>query len=108
MPYGTSTLYWFWLRLPVSDPVLDPNPVLDQYVAREVTIDGTYTVDTNGYVTLGEDASIVIKKDGDTVQLNGRQKGEIQDASFTYTVSNTDAREDNVRISTAGYYDQKE
>lgn len=94
MPYGTSTLYWFWLKLPVSDTALD------QYVAREVTIDGSYTVDTNGYVTLGEDASIVIKKEGETVQLNGRQKGEIQDASFTYTVSNTDAREDNVRIST--------
>ena len=86
MPYGTSTLYWFWLKLPVSDTALD------QYVAREVTIDGSYTVDTNGYVTLGEDASIVIKKEGETVQLNGRQKGEIQDASFTYTVSNTDAR----------------
>lgn len=94
MPYGTSTLYWFWLMLPVSDTTLD------QYVAREVTIDGTYTVDTNGYVTLGKGASIVIKKDGDTVQLNGRQKSESQDASFTYTVSNTDAREDNVRIST--------
>ena len=94
MPYGTSTLYWFWLMLPVSDTTLD------QYVAREVTIDGTYTVDTNGYVTLGEGASIVIKKDGDTVQLNGRQKGESQNASFTYTISNKDTKEDNVRIST--------
>ena len=94
MPYGTSTLYWFWLMLPVSDTTLD------QYVAREVTIDGTYTVDTNGYVTLGKGASIVIKKDGDTVQLNGRQKSESQDASFTYTVSNEDTKKDNVRIST--------
>ena len=81
LPYGTSTLYWYWLRLPENDV-----PFTD-YVIREVEIkNGTPNVNEDGEVTNENELNIKWIGDGYTVSLNGTQKGETGPAAFTYTV----------------------
>lgn len=77
MPYGQNTLYWYFLPLPV------PGMSFNQYQIYEVEVTNP-TVDDEGNVTAYD--AIHIVDDGDTVSLDGKQRGETQTASFPYTV----------------------
>ena len=81
MPYGQSTLYWYFPRLPVAWA-----QSIDDYEIREVTLTEP-TVDENGNVTGYE--SLEIKNEGDEISFMGRQKAESADAQFTYHVRYT-------------------
>ena len=91
-----STLYWFYLKLPV------PNVDFDNYEIREVTLTGDdYTVDTEGVVTGASTVTPIAP--GGELKLNGRQKGETASAQFTYTAlysKGTVAEGSNVRVDT--------
>ena len=93
MPYTENTLYYFWLRLPIN------GSNFEDYVGREVEITGSYTVDEEGYVSLGKDSAVTAKENGDSISMNGIQKGEEQKGEFTYTVTNEGRQSDNVRLS---------
>ena len=103
LPYGESTVYWHFLTLPV------PGTDLNDYIIREVTLDGTPTAAGDGTVT-GYD-SVTPIPEGGTAVLYGKQKGESVSSAFTYTVSyrtgsaagaNSTVREDTVTNSRPG------
>ena len=98
LPYGTSTLYWYWLTLPV------PGVAFDDYVIREVEIrNGTPVVDEDGIVTNADTLNLKWIEEGETLTLRGTQKGETTEDDFTYTVhyiQGTVSSESNVRVDT--------
>ena len=98
LPYGTTTLYWYWLRLPVGDVSFD------DYVIREVEIKhGTPAVDADGVVTNADDLNLKWVGEGELLTLNGTQKGETTEDTFSYTVQYTQgtiSSESNVRVDT--------
>ena len=88
-----STIYWYFLPLPVDVPFA-------QYMIREVTLTDP-TVGDDGVVT--SYGSIEPIDDGSQFVIRGRQKGESQDSDFTYTVcyaNGTQAEDSNVREDT--------
>ena len=99
LPYGTSTLYWYWLTLPVED-VDDFN----DYVVREVKIThGTPVVDNDGVVTNADNLHFQWIREKDELKLSGTQKGETDPAEFTYTVRYDQGElpaDSNVRVDT--------
>ncbi|MBQ1352726.1 MAG: fibro-slime domain-containing protein, partial [Firmicutes bacterium] len=98
LPYGTDTLYWYWLTLPVS------GTAFEDYVAEEVRItSGTPVFDDEGKITNESSLTIVPISEGGELKLNGTQKGESGKAEFTYTVSyerGTVSSNTNVRVDT--------
>ena len=98
LPYGTSTLYWYWLTLPVS------GVPFDDYVIREVEIQsGTPEVDADGVVTNADALTLEWVREGEKLTLTGTQKGETTEDNFTYTVhyrQGTVSSESNVRVDT--------
>ena len=99
MPYGTTTLYWYWLRLPV-------NVSFDDYAVYEVEIKNAHPVpvtDENGKVTNADPEHFQWVGEGEALTLNGTQKGETVPAAFTYSVHYTKGEisaETNVRVDT--------
>ena len=89
-----GTLYWYFLRLPVS------GVSFDDFLLREVTLKNP-VVDEEGVVTSYD--SITCLENGSELKLNGRQKGETETSEFKYTVlyekGVTDA-DSNVRVDT--------
>jgi len=83
LPYGTDTLYWYWLVLPVDVP-------FDDYVVREVMMDGAPdpVIDEDGVVTNEADlrSYIIPIADRGQVKLTGRQKGEEKAGETDYYV----------------------
>ena len=98
MPYGSNTLYWYWLRLPVSGA-----PFKD-YVIREVRLEGSgWSVDDDGIVTVTDETNVIPIQDGQTVEISGKQKGESAASGFTYTVDYEEGQiqtGSNVRVDT--------
>ena len=98
LPYGTTTLYWYWLKLPVQDVSFE------DYVIREVKVTGgTPVFDEEGAVTNQDSLTIKYIAEGGELKLKGRQKGETKEAEFTYTVRykpGTISQESNVRVDT--------
>ena len=83
MPYGTSTLYWHWPTLPsLSNDI-------DKYAIREVTVSPTPEYDADGNLINADSLEITPVSEGGNVTVSGRQKGETQDGTFTYTVHYT-------------------
>ena len=83
LPYGETSLYWYWLILPESDIPFE------RYVVREVTIEnGEPEFNGDGEVTNEDDLIHHIRwiREGETLTLSGTQKGETGTASFPYTV----------------------
>ena len=75
-----QSLYWYFQRLP------NTQVGFDNYVMREVTFSGPFSVDENGVVT-GYSSMKIIDEGGEVV-LSGKQKGEGGASSeFTYTVT---------------------
>ena len=96
MAYGTTTMYWYWQVLPVIAP-------FENYVIREVTVEGVPEFDADGVVTNENSLTIDWIDQGGEVSLSGQQKGETTSASFTYTVQydpGTVSEGSNVRIDT--------
>lgn len=98
LPYGTTTLYWYWLRLPVG------GVPFNDYVIREVEIKhGNPEYDEEGVVTNVSDLTFQPIREGETLTLDGRQKGETEHADFTYSVHYTQgtiSAGSNVRVDT--------
>ncbi|MBR3181614.1 MAG: fibro-slime domain-containing protein [Eggerthellaceae bacterium] len=58
------------------------------YVVREVTIDGDFTVKEDGRVILGDGASVTPILEGDTLEIGGQPvHGEYSGNGFVYTVA---------------------
>ena len=99
LPYGTESLYWYWLKLPVG------NVPFEDYEVYEVKINsGTPVVDEDGNVTNENQLHFHLLRDGETLTLGGTQKGETDPADFTYAVHYTRGEissESNVRVDTA-------
>lgn len=74
-----QSLYWYFQRLP------DKNIGFDNYVMREVTLNGHIVVDGNGVVTNYNQLRII--DNGGEVDIKGIQKGEKRKEKFTYTVT---------------------
>jgi len=95
MAYGTDTLYWYYLQLPVA------GVAFNNYEIREVSVTENPVINEDGVL---EDASITgIIADNSVVQLNGTQKGESQRGSFPYTVTyekGTPTSDTHVRVDT--------
>ncbi len=94
-----QTLYWYFDHLPVA------GTALNDYVIREVTVTAeggqAPAVDDEGRVT--NYTAVHPVPGGETVTLNGTQKGETEASGLTYTVSyETGQAEDgsNVRVDT--------
>lgn len=103
MPYGTSTLYWYWLTLP------EPDVAFDHYMIREVEIrEGTPKYDpddASGVVTNEDELVYQWCGPGDQIELKGTQKGEseTETTKYPYTVSyeqGTVSDDSNVRVDT--------
>ena len=98
LPYGTTTLYWYWLTLPVD------NVGFEHYIVREVQIlSGTPEVDEDGVVTNETALDFQWVREQDTLTLMGRQKGETGTAAFNYSVRYEQgdlSSESNVRVDT--------
>ena len=75
----SNTSYWYYEHL---DTGLD----LDDYVIREVKLEGSYTVDAKGVVTT-DYASVVPVSEGGEIRIRGKMTGATQDAEYKYTVS---------------------
>ena len=93
LPYGESSLYWYFLPLPVDVP-------FDRYEIREVKLTNP-AVDADGYVTAYESMD-VIPHEGELV-IRGTQKSESAEADFTYTVlydKGQVSQGSNVRVDT--------
>ena len=98
LPYGTDTLYWYWLKLPVTDVSFS------NYKIREVKItNGTPVFDDDGIITNQDSLTIVPIGEGGELKLNGTQKGESSESEFTYSVRYVQGEisvESNVRVDT--------
>lgn len=95
MPYGTTTLYWYYDRLPV-----DGISEFSEYIIYEVKVD-TPIVDGDGYVT--GYSQITLLNDNDTISLNGKQVGDTETSQYMYTVTyerGESSSNSNVRIDT--------
>ncbi len=89
-----STLYWYYLTLPVA------GVAFDNYLIREVIVENP-VVDENGTV-LSCSSLTPVAPNGE-ITLRGTQKGETAEASFTYTAlyeKGISAEDSNVRIDT--------
>ena len=94
MPYGQTTLYWFYLRLP------ETGVPFDQYEIREVQLTEPVVL-SDGVVENYQ--TIVLLHNENTIELGGMQKGEISRGSFEYTVlydKGTVQPGSNVRVDT--------
>ena len=94
MKQNQSTLYWYYLKLPVS------GISFDNYLIREVRIINP-TVGAGGVVTAYD--SVTTVGNGEKMQTGGRQKGETVFSDFTYTVlyeKGTVSPDSNVRVDT--------
>ena len=94
MKQNQSTLYWYYLKLPVS------GIPFDRYLVREVTVDEA-AVDAGGNVT--SNSAVTPAGEGGEVKIRGRQKGESSESDLTYTVSyeqGTIDPDSNVRVDT--------
>ena len=102
MAYGTTTLYWYYNHLPVEG-ITD----FDKYVIYEVELDNP-VVDSNGKVT--GYSKLHRLEDKGSVTLSGKQAGDTESSSFTYTVeyergevsSNSNVRVDEVTNNRPG------
>ena len=85
LPYGKTSVYWYFPQLPVATATS-----LENYVIREVKLSGTlntnYTVDDDGDVTLSNGTTVTPVTAGETLTFNGRQNGESAGGSYEYTV----------------------
>ena len=97
LPYGTNTLYWYWLVLPV-------NTSFNNYKIREVKItDGRPVFNDDDVITNQNELTIVPIGQGSELKLNGTQKGETSKSEFTYSVRYMQGQissESNVRVDT--------
>ena len=94
MQQKQSTLYWYFLKLPVS------GIPFDNYLVREVTV-ADPVIDGAGNVT--SYSAVTPADEGNEVKVRGRQKGESSESDFTYTVSyehGTIDPDSNVRVDT--------
>lgn len=97
MPYGKTSVYWYFPRLPEGTDLAD-------YVIREVTLSGSFSADNKGNVTLN-DATVTPIAEGEQLTLNGRQKGESKEQQFAYYVKyklGAVAEGSQVRVDTVG------
>ncbi len=96
LAYGEKTLYWYYLTLPIS------GVAFDHYRIREVTLSNDNpTIGSDGVVT--DYGTVTPIRDYGEIQLSGRQKGETESGSFTYTVvydEGTVSTDSNVRVDT--------
>ena len=98
LPYeqAEQELYWYFEHLPVA------GTQFDDYAVLEVVLTGdSIQIAADGSVS-GYD-SLTVVSEGETITLNGLQKGETSDAAFTYTVSyeaSAISSESNVRLYT--------
>ena len=98
MKQNQSTLYWYFLKLPV------PGIPFENYFVREVTV-GDPVIDAGGNVT--SYSSVTPADEGGEVKISGRQKGESSESDFAYTVSYEQGMIDpdsNVRVDTVTNY----
>ncbi len=90
-----DSVYWYYLHLPV------PGVAFDNYLAREVVLEGDPVVSDEGVVSGYTDITPV--EDGEEIHIYGRQIGENVSSVFDYTVlyekGVTDS-ESHVRIDT--------
>ncbi len=75
MEYENDTIYWYFASLPV-------NTDFENYNIREVAVTNP-SIDANGVVTAD---SVTLVKEGNTVTINGLQKGETSASDYLYTV----------------------
>ena len=83
LPRNQKSLYWYYDKLPI------PGISQDDYLIREVTLSTAaenLTVNDDGVVSGYTDAEVTPVEEGGSLTLSGRQKGENNDATFTYTV----------------------
>ena len=103
LPYGASTVYWYYDQLPVAG-VTD----FSKYVIYEVSLTDP-VVDADNKVTSYESMTI-LNDEGASISLNGKQTGDTASSPFTYTVSydrgdlsaNNNVRVDEVTNSRPG------
>ncbi len=94
MEYGTESLYWYYLLLPVQTP-------FDNYEIREVSVNGTPDIGDDEVLPDSVIAGPIAN--GTVVNLTGIQKGETTEGGFDYTVTyekGTASLEGNVRTDT--------
>lgn len=95
MAYGSDSLYWYYLQLPVV------GVAFNYYEIREVSVINNPVISEGGVL---EDTSITgIIADNSVIHLNGTQKGESQSGSFPYTVTyekGTPTSDTHVRVDT--------
>lgn len=102
MAYGTTTVYWYYDRLPVEG-LAD----FSKYVIYEVKLTDP-AVDSEGKVT--SYSALELLNDGVSIELNGTQIGDSSSSKFDYTVvyergelsSNNNVRVDEVTNSRPG------
>ena len=63
------------------------NVQFDKYLAYEVTLTGSYTVDDDGVVTLGEGATVTPISDGGTLTVGGKPYGGRNQDGYQYSVT---------------------
>ena len=88
-----QSLYWYFQSL--------GDYTYEQYEIREVELTEPITVDSEGFVTGYGD--IEPKANGQTIAVDGKQKGESETSEFEYTVlyeRNSEPPHDNVRVDT--------
>ena len=89
-----DTSYWYFEHL-------DTGLTLNDYVIREVELNGTYSVASNGVVTLDPSCVVTPIADGGTITIRGTMTGATTDADYEYTVSyeqGTMTANSNVRV----------
>ncbi|MBR1899799.1 MAG: hypothetical protein IJ820_01910, partial [Lachnospiraceae bacterium] len=77
MEQKESTLYWYFLHLPVNVP-------FDQYLIREVTVSNPGSA-VNDDGVLVDPGTVTPIPDGGELTVSGKQKGETERAEFTYS-----------------------
>ena len=89
-----DTSYWYFEHL-------DTGLTLNDYVIREVELNGTYSVASNGVVTLDPSCVVTPIADGGTITIRGTMTGATTDAAYDYTVTyeqGTMTANSNVRV----------
>ena len=89
-----DTSYWYFEHL-------DTGLTLNDYVIREVELNGTYSVASNGVVTLDPSCVVTPIADGGKITIGGTMTGATSEVDYEYTVTyeqGTMTANSNVRV----------
>lgn len=75
-----DTSYWYFEHL-------DTGLTLNDYVIREVELNGTYSVASNGVVTLDPSCVVTPIADGGKITIGGTMTGATSEVDYEYTVT---------------------